>query len=245
MQKLQDPLGESIDFDQVPKHIAIIMDGNRRWATLHNKEPIEGHFKGAENLSKIVRFASDLGVRFLTVYSFSTENWQRSKNEVKALMELIKHYLINERDNMVKEGVCLEGIGDLSSLPSDVQEIFYKTRELTKAGTKITLTLALNYGGRDELVRSMRKILVDYEMNKFTKDEVTEELVGQYLDTKNILDPDLLIRTSGEMRISNFLLWQLSYSEIFVTKTLWPDFSEKNLLEAIYNYQTRLRRLGE
>lgn len=233
-----------IDPAKVPKHIAFIMDGNRRWAKRNKLPALRGHYQGAENLMKIVKASSLLGVKTLTVYAFSTENWSRSEHEVKAIMALFKLYLTTKKEIMCKEGVRLGSIGDLSRLPKNVQKLFYATKDATKNGHKIELILALNYGARDEIVRAFRRMLEDYEEKKFSKQDLSEELVEKYLDTHGTQDPELLIRTSGELRVSNFLLWQISYSEIYITDVLWPDFTEEHLIDAVLEYQKRERRLG-
>jgi undecaprenyl diphosphate synthase len=242
-EELSDLLKE-IDPSRIPQHIAIIMDGNRRWAKKHNVPTLKGHYEGAEALMRVVKDAADLGVKTLTVYAFSTENWTRPLREVKALMSLFKVYLLAKRESMRKEGVQLSAIGDLSKLPKTLRQIFFKTEEMTRHGSKIKLILALNYGSRSEIIRSFAKMLEDYDQKKFSKEDLSESLFASYLDTKDVKDPELLIRTSGEMRISNFLLWQISYAEIHVTDVLWPDFTKYDLLKAIREYQRRERRLG-
>lgn len=229
-----------IDLQRVPRHIAIIMDGNRRWAKQKRLPPMMGHWEGAETLSDILKGASELGVKTLTVYAFSTENWARPSNEVEDLMNIFELYLMRKRELMVRDGVKLEAIGDLSLLPKRVLDAFWETKKATEHCDRINLVLALNYGGRDEIRRAMVKIINE----KISPEDVTEELIAKYLDTRLFGDPDLLIRTSGEMRVSNFLLWQISYAEIFSTEILWPDFSTRELLSAVSIYQKRTRRLG-
>ena|SRR3990167_2807699 len=228
----------------VPRHIAIIMDGNRRWAKAQGLSSAYGHWRGADVILDLVRFASNLGVKILTLYSFSTENWIRSQEEVDELMALISLYLENNRETMKKESVRLETIGDISKLPISLQEILQKTKYETKEGNKIRLVLALNYGGRDEIRRAFIKIAEDIEKGFVCKQDISENLISSYLDTAVFGDPDLFIRTSGELRLSNFLLWQLSYTEVYITKVLWPDFTPDHLLEAIKEFQMRSRRLG-
>ncbi|MDN3507165.1 MAG: isoprenyl transferase [Simkaniaceae bacterium] len=230
---------------RIPKHIAIIMDGNRRWAARRGLLPIAGHMRGAETLVQIVSAASELGVEVLTVYAFSTENWKRNPVEVEALMKLFKTFIAKQKDSMIKEGVRLDIIGDTTRLPADVKDSFDEVIQATKGGNKFNLVLALNYGGRDELKRAVSAIVDDCLSSKLSKDAINEELISSYLDTSKWQDPDLLIRTSGENRLSNFLLWQISYSEVFLTDVLWPDFSEQNLLEAILEYQKRELRIGK
>ncbi len=235
---------KEIDLLRLPEHVAIIMDGNRRWAKRRKVSTLRGHYEGAEALTRIVRFAGELGIKRLTVYAFSTENWSRSTQEVKALMSLFKVYLLTKREMMFKEGVKLDAIGDLSRLPKEVLRIFLKTQEVTKDNNKINLILALSYGGRSEIVRAFQRMLTDYDNKKFSKGDVDESFFSSYLDTRSWKDPDLLIRTSGELRISNFLLWQISYTEIHISDALWPDFSKEDFIKAISDFQTRKRRLG-
>lgn len=228
----------------VPSHVAIAMDGNRRWATRRFMPALVGHWKGAEAITKVVKAARNLGIRVLTLYAFSTENWHRSQLEVSELMNVISHYLKKHLSFMLKEGVRLGFIGDLSKLPLDLQELIHKTCELTKDGSQIDLVLALNYGGRDEICRAFKSMLNDCEKGLLKKEDISEDLISQYLDTAQWKDPDLFIRTSGEQRLSNFLLWQFAYTEVYITKTLWPDFNEKYLRQAVLEYQQRERRLG-
>jgi len=229
-----------IDLNKIPKHIAIIMDGNRRWAKQKGLPPMMGHWEGAETLSDILKAAIELGVKVLTVYAFSTENWGRSHDEVEDLMDIFELYLMRKKQFMVTEGVKLGGIGDFSRLPERVLNAYNDTKKATEHCDKIQLTLALNYGGRDEIRRAMVKILDD----GISSDQLTEECITKYLDTHEIGDPELLIRTSGEMRVSNFLLWQISYAEIYSSEVLWPDFSARELYNAVDTYQKRCRRLG-
>jgi undecaprenyl diphosphate synthase len=229
---------------RVPEHVAIIMDGNRRWAKQQKLPLTAGHWRGAERLTDIVRSAKEAGIKILTVYAFSTENWGRSSVEVKALMKLIKTYLKLQCDSLVREGIRLNTIGNISKLPQEVLKVLEETVDATKGGEDFDLVIALNYGGRDELKRALHAIVEDCLAKKISKDELSESLISSYLDTAKWKDPDLLIRTSGESRLSNFLLWQISYSEVFVTDVLWPDFSEKDLMQAVSEYQKRELRLG-
>jgi len=235
---------EEVRSSEMPRHIAIIMDGNRRWARQRGFPGVYGHWKGADIITDIVRFSSDLGVKVLTLFAFSTENWIRSKEEVDELMKLICFYLENNTEFMLRESVCLETIGDLSKMPKFVRERIQNTKEATKAGSKITLVLALNYGGRDEITRAFVKIVEDLEKGVVAKQDISEALICRNLDTARFGDPDLFIRTSGEQRLSNFLLWQLSYTEVYITKALWPDFTKEDLLNAVSEFQKRSRRLG-
>lgn len=228
----------------IPSHIAIIMDGNRRWAKSKELNPVMGHYHGAQNLIQIVKAAAFLGVKVLTCYSFSTENWSRSDEEISSLMDLFGRYLSSEKQAMIEAGIKLESIGDLSGLPETLQKTFEQTREATKDGKKIQLVLALNYGSRDEIRRSIIKILQENERQRIDLQKIDDDFVKSFLDTSQLPDPDLLIRTSGEMRLSNFLLWQLSYAEFYISDVLWPDFSPQNLLEAVLSFQKRHRRKG-
>jgi undecaprenyl diphosphate synthase len=228
----------------VPEHIAIIMDGNRRWARGKGYPEIYGHWRGANTITEILSIASKVGVKVLTLYSFSTENWGRPKREIDQLMRLIAFYLRKKKQSMVEESVKLETIGDLSRLPAFVQDMLAKTKEETSSGSKIRLVLALNYGGRDDIKRAVEKIAGDLESGKIKKKQISEDLISSYLDTASLGDPSLFIRTSGEHRLSNFLLWQMSYTEVFLTKVLWPDFQQSDLLDAILEFQKRERRLG-
>jgi undecaprenyl diphosphate synthase len=253
---IEDPLHEEkqsiyssedlafLDRSGIPRHVAIIMDGNRRWAKKQGLPAIMGHWKGAETLTKIVRAASELGVKALTVFSFSTENWNRAREEVDGLMHLFKVYLIKERAAMIKEGVRLQAIGDLKRLPSSVLRELELSKVCTAHCKKIDLVLAINYGGRDDIRRAFVGMMTDFEKGQLSKEQISEQLISQYLDTAQWPDPELLIRTSGENRQSNFLLWQLCYSEFYLTDILWPDFDESALLQAIRNVQQRHRRLG-
>ncbi len=235
---------ELLDPNILPRHIAIIMDGNRRWARSEKLQMVAGHWEGAELLTEIVHASAELGIETLTVYGFSTENWSRPGNEIKSLMEMFEFYLNHKREAMVEEGICFNVIGDESGLPSKIQDAIQKTRKATKGCSRINLVLAINYGGRDEIRRAVEKILVRHETCRIKPQELTEDFIGTFLDTSRWGDPDLLIRTGGEMRISNFLLWQISYSELYITDKFWPDFTPRELLEALLEYQSRQRRVG-
>lgn len=234
----------SIDFSRSPKHVAIMMDGNRRWAERRSLPPSAGHWRGADTLTHIVQAASQLDIKTLTVFGFSTENWQRPQNEIDALMHLIKVYLINQRESMVKEGVRLDTIGDISHFPQDVIEEIEISKQVTAQGVKIDLVLALNYGGRDDLKRATQAIVADCLSGHLTFEAISEKTITSYLDTSKWHDPDLIIRTSGENRLSNFLLWQASYAEVLITDVLWPDFSARDLFRSLVEYQKRERRKG-
>lgn len=229
-----------VDLKKIPKHIAIVMDGNRRWAKQKGLPLMMGHWEGAEALSDIVKGAAELGVKTLTVFAFSTENWKRPKEEVEDLMNIFELYLKRKKELMVGDGVRLDAIGDLTKLPPRVRDALNDTIRATANCDRINLVLALNYGGRDEIRRAVVKMLEE----KIEPDQVTEDCIAKYLDTWAFGDPELLIRTSGEMRVSNFLLWQISYTEIISTPVLWPDFTSKELFEAVVTYQNRSKRMG-
>jgi undecaprenyl diphosphate synthase len=229
---------------EAPKHVAIIMDGNRRWAEKRGLAIEAGHWRGAETLFSIVESSIKLGIKVLTVYAFSTENWNRSKKEVDSIMELLELYLKKMSLKMQKNGVKLRTIGNLEPLPDRVKNIVEEVKKVTSGGDAIELVLALNYGGRDDLRRAAIKIVEEVEDGRLLKGEISEAIFSKYLDTAEIGDPDLVIRTSGEKRISNFLLWQISYSEVHLTDVLWPDFTEGDLVKAMTEYNKRDRRLG-
>jgi undecaprenyl diphosphate synthase len=228
----------------VPHHVAVIMDGNRRWAKDRDMPTAFGHWKGAEALTEIVQAASDMGIKILTVYAFSTENWARNKEEVDYLMQLFETYLLQQKDLMVEKGVKLDAIGDLTRLPDRLLKVFQDVKQATREGKKIELVLALSYGGRDEILRGVRSLVEDVQKGHLDKHQLDEKLFSKYLDTAKWPDPDLLIRTSGENRLSNFLLWQLCYTEVVITDVLWPDFLFNNLQDAVNEYRSRKRRRG-
>jgi undecaprenyl diphosphate synthase len=236
---------EILDKNKVPKHVAIIMDGNRRWAKKYLLPVKAGHWQGVENLSKIVQAAAEIKVKTLTVYAFSTENWNRSKNEVLDLMLIFKKYLTSKRNELIKEGVKISVIGNIFAFDKELQALINDVTEKTKNGKRINLVLALNYGARDEITRSISKIIEDIESKKIKKEKLSEKLISKYLDSFEFDDPDLLIRTGGEKRFSNFLLWQASYSEIYFTNVYWPSFSKNDFLDAIIDYQNRKKRYGK
>ncbi|MCM8781832.1 MAG: isoprenyl transferase [Candidatus Omnitrophica bacterium] len=233
-----------VDKNNLPKHIAIIMDGNGRWAKMRRLPKIMGYKKGAESIREILKSCGEIGVKYLTLYTFSTENWKRPEKEVRGLMKLLEEQLGKETRNLVKNNVKLNAIGRLQDLPERVQLKLKKAMEVTHNNTGVVLTLALSYGGRAEIIDAVKKIITQLEEGNLNKDEITEAKFSCYLYTKDIPDPDLLIRTSGEMRISNFLLWQISYAEIYVAKKLWPDFRKRDLEKAIEEYQRRQRKYG-
>jgi undecaprenyl diphosphate synthase len=235
---------EEIDNEKLPHHIAIIMDGNGRWAKKKSLNRISGHIKGVDAVREIVTACRELGIKVLTLYAFSMENWRRPKDEVKALMELLKTYLLKEVEEMVQNNIRLCAIGRLEDLPSDVQKTLRETMKKTNQCDGMILNLALSYGGRSEILYAVQGILSDLQNGKIKLKDLTPQRFSQYLWTRGIPDPDLLIRTSGEFRISNFLLWQVAYTELYVTETLWPDFDRRELLKAIADYQSRERRFG-
>ena len=230
--------------NNMPKHIAIIMDGNRRWAR-HKKLPIKlGHKQGAETLKKIVRYANKIGIQYITVYAFSTENWKRSEEEVNALMSLLENYLDDFAKEADTENIVIKVLGNMSQLSQSLQNSIERTVNRTKNNTGTIFSIALNYGGRDEIVNAVKNIANDVKNEKLNIENINEELVSNYLYTKDIPDPDLLIRTSGEIRLSGFLPWQLVYSEFLFLDKLWPDFSSEDLDYAIEIYKQRNRKFG-
>jgi undecaprenyl diphosphate synthase len=235
---------EEIDKEKLPKHIAIIMDGNGRWAKMKSLNRISGHMKGVDAVREVVTACRELGIKVLTLYALSTENLRRPKDEVTALMELLKEYLLKEREEMIEKNIRLSAIGRLEDLPSDVQDILRETMQKTQGCDGMILNLALSYGGRAEILHAAKGIISDLWGRNLRAEELTEQRFSQYLWTWGLPDPDLLIRTSGEFRLSNFLLWQIAYTELYVTETLWPDFNREELLKAIADYQSRERRFG-
>lgn len=226
------------------QHIAIIMDGNGRWAKARGVPKIIGHRQGARAVEEVLKGCSEHGVKFLTLYAFSTENWKRPKTEVSALMGLLKEFLNKKLSQIHKNGIKLNCLGRLKELPPDVHKRVKDAMALTRDNKGSVLNIALNYGSRAEIVDASKKIARLVKQNKLKEKDINEESFSNFLYTKNIPDPDLLIRTSGEMRISNFLLWQLSYSEIYFTEKMWPDFNREDLKEAIEDYKNRQRRFG-
>jgi undecaprenyl diphosphate synthase len=229
---------------QVPRHVAIIMDGNGRWASQHQLPRLSGHEAGRKSVKKVVQAAIDHGVRYLTLYAFSVENWQRPRDEVQGLMGLLRLVLREELAEMGREGVRLRAIGRLHDLPEAVREELESAIEKTKANTKLDLILALSYGSRVELTEAAKAMAREVKSGLLDAETITEETFSQHLYTRELPDPDLLIRTSGEMRISNFMLWQISYAEIHVTPVLWPDFGKKEFAAALADYARRERRFG-
>ncbi len=240
--KLQQVLKES---GEIPVHIAIIMDGNGRWAKKRNLPRVAGHKRGVETVKDIVKACAQIGVKYLTLYTFSTENWKRPKDEVSTLMRLLLRSLRKESDELHENDIRMQTIGDIQSLPEEVQKQLFDTIKKTAGNKKMTLNLALSYSGRWELINAVKQIAALASEGKINENEINEANFSQFLTTKGVPDPDLLIRTSGEFRVSNFLLWQIAYSEFFITDVNWPEFSRKHLYEAITDFQHRERRFGK
>lgn len=238
---IQDKLKQS---GEIPKHVAIIMDGNGRWAKMHGKSRVFGHREGVNSVRDIVEVSGQLGIKYLTLYTFSTENWRRPKSEITVLMKLLIRALRNETDNLHRNNVKLVAFGDLDTLPDRVRKELYEAMEKTKNNKLMTLNLAISYSGRWDILNAVRKIAADYKNEKISLKELDDKLFSSYLSTRGIPDPDLLIRTGGEFRISNFLLWELAYTEIYIDKIFWPDFRRQHFYEAIREYQKRERRFG-
>ncbi len=228
----------------VPKHVAIILDGNGRWAKKRNMPRNFGHIQGSKTVEKIIEDGYNMGIEYITVYAFSTENWKRSKDEVDALMKLLAKYLIDCIERSTKNNMKVRVIGDKSGLDKKLVDRINELEETTKDATGLKFTIAINYGGRDEIRRAVKKIVEDVQNGLISADDITEDMINDKLDTAGLPDPDLLIRTSGEERLSNFLPWQLAYTEFYFTDVLWPDFSKEDLLTAIRYYNGRERRFG-
>ncbi|MDF2953311.1 MAG: Undecaprenyl pyrophosphate synthase [Thermodesulfobacterium sp.] len=233
-----------LDPSKLPRHVAIIMDGNGRWAKSKGLPRIYGHKKGAEVAKKIIYKTKELGIPYLTLFAFSKENWLRPEEEIKTLLELLKSYLDAEFEEMKKGGIKFKVIGDKEDFPKDLQEKLELIEKTTEKNDKMVLCMALSYGGKNEIVKATRKLAEEVKKGKISPEDIDEKLFRNFLDTKDIPDPDLLIRTSGEMRISNFLLFQLAYTEFYFTSIYWPDFDENEYLKALYSYQQRERRFG-
>lgn len=238
-------LVDQINKQKVPQHIAIIMDGNGRWAKQQGEDRIYGHYEGVNSVRSVVEAAGEVGVKYITLYAFSTENWNRPKEEVDALMELLVSTISAETPQINKKNVRLQAIGNLNSLPPACLQELNESIEVTSKNTGLTLVLALSYSSKWELIDAVKQISSDVKNGSLNSEDITEKHIEQYLCTKNIPDPELMIRTSGEHRISNFLLWQLAYAEFYFTDKLWPDFRKDDLYEAILNYQNRERRFGK
>lgn len=229
---------------ELPTHIAIIMDGNRRWAKSQGKPAGFGHKAGAKTIENIVRYANKIGLKYITVYAFSTENWKRSQYEVSGLMLLLQNYLSDYAKRADTENIKIKVLGDITKFPAGTQKSINECIERTKNNTGVTFSIALNYGGRAEIVRAVQNIAKDFKDGKINEEQITEKLIDDYLYTKGMPDPDLIIRTSGEERLSGFLAWQSTYSELYFIQKNWPDFTEKDLDEAIQEYNKRTRKFG-
>jgi undecaprenyl diphosphate synthase len=234
-----------LDLKKLPKHIAIIMDGNGRWAQRQDLPRVEGHRRGMETVEEIIETCSDLEIPYLTLYAFSMENWARPKEEVDALMAILKEFLQIKCKKLIDNEIRLETIGDVSHLPDNVRQVLDDVKRQTAHLSKMVLCLALSYGARDEIVRAVKKVINECEQGHLDKSDISAEVFEKYLDTSFLPEPDLLIRTSGESRTSNFLLWQTAYSEFIFTDTLWPDFHKDKLIETLCEYQQRERRFGQ
>lgn len=238
------PDNAGTETESPPAHVAVIMDGNGRWARKRMINRVKGHEKGVEAVRMLVRTCREIGIRYLTLYAFSTENWQRPKSEIKALMVLLKRFLAAERSEMIENNVRLNVIGEIDRLPDDVRESLRRVMDDTDTNNGMQLNLALSYGGRSEIVSACRAVARGVAAGEVAVDAITPELFETFLQTADMPDPELLIRTSGEYRISNFLLWQIAYSELFVTPTLWPDFTREEFLDILSEYRSRERRFG-
>lgn len=240
-----DSVKNKIDINSVPKHVAIIMDGNRRWATKQGKDAFVGHQYGISSVRKATEVAIDLGIKYLTLYTFSSENWNRPQKEVDFLMELMIQTIENETPDLNKNNIKILTIGNLNGLPGHTRDKFKKCMKVTSQNTALNLVFALNYSSRWEITNAIKQMTNAVKNNLLQTENIDEKTVSEYLNTKNIPDPELLIRTSGELRLSNFLLWQLAYTELYFSDVYWPDFNEEELYKAIYEYQQRERRFGK
>jgi undecaprenyl diphosphate synthase len=234
----------AIDFARLPRHVAVIMDGNGRWAKLRHKPRVEGHRAGIASVRDVVETSARLGLQVLTLYAFSVENWKRPQSEVTTLMGLLKRYLRSELDTLLRNNIRFRVIGRMEALPADVQDELRRGIERTADRSGLLFNIALNYGGRTEITDAVRRLAADVAAGRREPSDIDEDTLSSYLYTAGLPDPDLLIRTSGEMRVSNFLLWQIAYAEIWVTDVLWPDFRRKHLLQAVADFQKRERRYG-
>ena len=244
LSSIDSPLLDKIDLAQIPQHIAIIMDGNGRWAKKKSLPRIQGHWEGVKSVDRIVSLSRKLEIQALTLYSFSDENWNRPPVEINALMKILDHYLNKELDRMKSENIRFNTIGQIEELPKEIQKIITHAINFTKNCNGMTLTLALSYGGRQEILNAVQQIVVKVVSGELRIDDINYSVFENYLHTNTLPDLDLLIRTSGEMRISNFLLYQIAYTELYYTKVLWPEFKEDDLLHAIIDFQRRERRFG-
>lgn len=234
-----------VDKNKIPAHIAVIMDGNGRWAARRGEARFLGHKKGVDAVMEIVEEASNIGVRYLTLYTFSAENWKRPEEEIKALMAILIATFNAELERLKSNNIRLLVIGNIDSLPDDVQQTLHRAIESTSGNTGLSLVMAVSYGGKQDIVCAVRKICSDIQKKKIKLPDISQELFRNYLSTANIPDPELLIRTGGEYRISNFLLWELAYTEFYFTRTLWPDFDKEEFQKAILDYQSRKKRFGK
>lgn len=234
-----------LDPEKMPRHVAMIMDGNGRWAKKRFLNRVKGHEKGSETVREIGTTCRKMGIPFLTLYAFSTENWARPKAEVSALMTLLKRFLVSEREEMVDKGIRLNIVGQKDRLPAEVRQEADVTIDATRHNRDMTLNLALSYGSRQEITHAVSAVAQKVAAGELAPEDITEDIVAAHLYTSDIPDPDLVIRTSGEFRLSNFLLWQSAYAEIYITQTLWPDFSKKEFIDILKNYQERDRRFGK
>lgn len=238
-------LNQTLNPDCLPVHVAMIMDGNGRWAKKRLMNRVKGHEKGSQTVRDVVSACRELGIGILTLYAFSTENWNRPKAEVKALMLLLKRFLVAERDEMNARGIRLNILGQIQRLPDDVREEAVQTMALTRKNCDMILNLALSYGAREEITQAVRIISRKVKAGHLKDEDITDQVICDHLYTGGMVDPDIIIRTSGEFRLSNFMLWQAAYSELFVTQTLWPDFSKQEFHEILINFQQRDRRFGK
>ncbi len=235
---------QGLDKSRLPRHVAIIMDGNGRWAKLRGKSRIEGHRTGKTSVRAVVETSRKLGISYLSLYAFSVENWQRPRDEVGALMGLLERYLSDEQERMMRNGIRLLAIGERDRLPTSVRRVLERIIEKTKDNTRITVILALSYSGQGDVIKMVQRIAQNVKTGRCEPGDVDAKLISAHMETGNIPDPDLLIRTSGEMRISNFFLWQIPYTELYFTPTLWPDFRENQYIQALVEFQRRRRRFG-
>lgn len=244
-REVMESFRNRLDKDNIPKHVAIIMDGNGRWAEKHGKARVFGHESGVESVRSVVEGAGEIGIKYLTLYAFSTENWERPKDEVDALMELLVHAIEMETESLMKNNVRLSTIGNVEAMPSKVKEKLEGCIRFLDSNTGLNLVLALSYSSRWEIINAVKNLVKDSIDKKIKPEKINNELFEGYLNTAKISDPELLIRTSGEYRISNFLLWQIAYSELYFTEKLWPDFRKEDLWEAVFDFQNRERRFGK
>ena len=239
------PLRKQINTEKLPSHVAIIMDGNGRWARQRGLDRVFGHQQGVKALREVIETAAELGIRYLTLYAFSNENWGRPDDEVSALMGIMVQSLNKETDTLIKNNIQLQAIGDVDRLSDEVKQRLLETIKLTSVGTGLNLVVALSYSSRWEITEAARRMSTDVLSGKLNSDAISEEVLEKYLKTHGIPDPELMIRTSGELRISNFLLWQIAYTELYFTDTLWPDFGKDDFYKAIIDFQKRERRFGK